>query len=67
MSISPCKLSHWHGCQGTATHEPCCSRHGASLCCSCYRRSHFVEVRPCCSIDRARLDESAASPFVKEN
>lgn len=33
----------------SAAHAPCCSSHGKLLCCACYRRSHFVEVGPCCS------------------
>lgn len=33
------------------THAPCCSAHGRNLTCSQYRRSHFVEVRPCCAAD----------------
>lgn len=30
-----------------APHTPCCSSHGASLCCACYRTTHFVETTPC--------------------
>ena len=32
------------------THDPCCSSHGARLGCEAYRRSHFVEVGPCCEV-----------------
>ena len=35
-------------CPEEATHVPCCSSHGHSLCCQCYRTTHFVEVGPCC-------------------
>jgi hypothetical protein len=28
-------------------HAPCCSSHGKTLCCTCYRVAHFVEVGPC--------------------
>lgn len=35
------------------THDPCCSSHGKALTCVQYRRTHFVEVRPCCEHDRA--------------
>lgn len=39
-----------------ATHRPCCSAHGVDMSCDQYRRSHFVEVRPCCcSVDAAVL------------
>lgn len=34
----------------TATHNPCCSSHGEALDCETYRRTHFVEVGPCCSV-----------------
>lgn len=33
------------------THDPCCSSHGVTMDCARYRRTHFVEVRPCCSAD----------------
>lgn len=36
-------------------HDPCCSSHGVPMTCEYYRRTHFVEVRPCCSEDAARL------------
>ncbi|WP_367128270.1 response regulator transcription factor [Saccharothrix sp. HUAS TT1] len=36
-------------------HNPCCSSHGVPMSCAQYRRTHFVEVRPCCSADAARL------------
>jgi hypothetical protein len=32
-------------------HDPCCSSHGVTMDCTRYRRTHFVEVRPCCSAD----------------
>jgi hypothetical protein len=38
----------------SGAHEPCCSSHGVDMSCERYRRTHFVEVRPCCSAD-ARL------------
>lgn len=41
-------------------HEPCCSSHGVDMTCERYRRTHFVEVRPCCSADAALLAEEAA-------
>lgn len=41
---------------GENTHDPCCSSHGKVLTCAEYRRTHFVEVRPCCAADRALLD-----------
>lgn len=34
-------------CPEPATHEPCCSSHGHSLCCECYCTTHFVEVDRC--------------------
>jgi len=34
--------------EATPAHIPCCSSHGHSLCCQCYRTTHFVEVGPCC-------------------
>lgn len=41
------------------THRPCCSSHGVDMTCERYRRTHFVEVRPCCSVDAELLrDES---------
>lgn len=36
-------------------HDPCCSSHGVPMTCERYRRTHFVEVRPCCSEDVVRL------------
>ncbi|QPX62619.1 hypothetical protein SEA_WOLLYPOG_69 [Arthrobacter phage Wollypog] len=36
-------------------HNPCCSAHGVDMDCERYRRTHFVEVRPCCSADARRL------------
>lgn len=32
----------------TLTHTPCCSAHGVDMDCERYRRTHFVEVGPCC-------------------
>lgn len=37
------------------THDPCCSAHGEAMNCARYRRTHFVEVRPCCEADAAAL------------
>lgn len=37
------------------THDPCCSAHGVPMTCTRYRRTHFVEVRPCCAHDRTAL------------
>jgi hypothetical protein len=42
------------------THVPCCSAHGHAMTCARYRRTHYVEVRPCCAIDAARLREEAS-------
>lgn len=44
-------------CSGVASpaHSPCCSTHANDLCCRHYRRSHFVEVRPCCETDARNL------------
>lgn len=39
----------------TPTHTPCCSSHGVDMTCEKYRRTHFVEVRPCCSADADAL------------
>lgn len=33
------------------THTPCCSSHGVRMDCATYRRTHFVETRPCCDMD----------------
>lgn len=44
---------------GTPDHDPCCSSHGIAMSCANYRRTHFVEVRPCCAIDRERLEREA--------
>ena len=35
------------------THTPCCSSHGVHMDCATYRRTHFVEIRPCCDVDQA--------------
>lgn len=35
-----------------STHTPCCTSHGLPLCCADYRRTHFVDRRPCCTADR---------------
>ena len=42
-------------------HHPCCSSHGVDMSCARYRRTHFVEVRPCCSLDARRLAEGLPS------
>ncbi len=39
----------------TPTHTPCCSSHGVDMTCEKYRRTHFVETRPCCTIDQQAL------------
>jgi hypothetical protein len=44
------------------THNPCCSSHGVDMTCERYRATHFVEVRPCCSADAARLTADEAVP-----
>ncbi|BAH52272.1 hypothetical protein [Rhodococcus opacus] len=31
------------------THTPCCSSHRVDMNCETYRRTHFVEVGPCCA------------------
>lgn len=38
------------------THFPCCTAHGVDMTCAQYRRTHFVEVRPCCAADARLLD-----------
>lgn len=38
-----------------AAHDPCCSSHGVPMSCARYRRTHFVDVRPCCEKDAERL------------
>jgi hypothetical protein len=47
--------AEWKAAQ--PTHVPCCSSHGEPMTCEKYRRTHFVEVRPCCAIDAAALRE----------
>jgi hypothetical protein len=42
-------------------HEPCCSSHGVDMDCARYRRTHFVEVRPCCSADARLLKQENAT------
>lgn len=54
-----CELDERWSCGSEATHQPCCSSHEKKLCCSCYRKSHFVEVGNCCSIDTAKRPEAA--------
>jgi hypothetical protein len=44
-------------------HEPCCSSHGVNMTCEYYRRTHFVEVRPCCSADAQLLEREKAAAF----
>ncbi|HEY6793925.1 MAG TPA: DUF4326 domain-containing protein [Kineosporiaceae bacterium] len=47
-----------------ARYTPCCSSHGADLCCRCYRLTHFVETGCDCCPDgitiRAAMAASAA-------
>lgn len=43
-------------------HSPCCSSHGVDMTCERYRRTHFVEVRPCCAADAARLTTPEPTP-----
>lgn len=45
----------------TLDHSPCCSSHGLPMTCERYRRTHFVEVRPCCAADRERIELEAAA------
>lgn len=47
-------------------HEPCCSSHGVDMDCARYRRTHFVEVRPCCSADAALLKQETAASALDE-
>lgn len=50
-------------------HDPCCSSHGVTMTCERYRRTHFVEVRPCCGADAALLRSEEAeqpSPSVED-
>lgn len=42
---------------GEPDHEPCCSSHNVTMSCENYRRTHFVEVRPCCHLDAQRLEQ----------
>lgn len=44
------------------SHDPCCSSHGIAMTCARYRRTHFVEVRPCCEQDAIALGLAAATP-----
>lgn len=41
------------------THVPCCMAHGIPMDCERYRRTHFVEVRPCCTLDRIEMERAA--------
>lgn len=52
----------------TPDHSPCCSSHGLNMSCERYRRTHFVEVRPCCATDAARLkgEPQDAAPVAVE-
>lgn len=43
----------------TGPHAPCCSSHGVDMDCETYRRTHFVEVGPCCAAWQARAAEPA--------
>lgn len=45
-AIMACEIG---SCEDEVTHRPCCSSHTMAACCACYRRTHFVEVGPCCS------------------
>lgn len=45
-------------------HAPCCSSHKVDMTCERYRLTHFVEVRPCCSIDAAALADETAKAKV---
>jgi hypothetical protein len=42
-------------CDEYADHITCCRAHDQQLCCNHYRRTH-VDGRPCCIVDRVRLD-----------
>jgi hypothetical protein len=41
----------------TTTHNPCCSSHGVNMTCETYRRTHFVEVGPCCEHYRPSAED----------
>jgi len=41
----------------TLDHSPCCSLHDVPMTCERYRRTHFVEVRPCCPADAELLEQ----------
>lgn len=41
-------------------HDPCCSSHGVPMDCATYRRTHFVEVGPCCSAWPVEREPSAS-------
>ena len=43
-------------------HNPCCSSHGQPMGCDQYRRTHFVEVRPCCAADADQLRAEGIDP-----
>ncbi|CAL9606033.1 hypothetical protein SUDANB95_05491 [Actinosynnema sp. ALI-1.44] len=43
------------------THTPCCSAHGKSMSCATYRRTHFVEIRPCCWVDARQIAAQEAA------
>lgn len=45
-------------------HSPCCSAHGEDMTCEKYRRTHFVEVRPCCAFDAAVLKREGVTGRV---
>lgn len=47
------------------THRPCCSSHGVAMTCARYRRTHFVEVRPCCAVDVNTLAVEARPAFER--
>jgi hypothetical protein len=44
------------------THDPCCTSHDIPMTCETYRSTHFVETRPCCSIDAQLLTRAHQEP-----
>ncbi|QTF81606.1 hypothetical protein SEA_PULCHRA_91 [Microbacterium phage Pulchra] len=51
---------------GSHTHNPCCSSHGVDMTCDDYRRTHFVQVRPCCQDDQSILTGSLTASEWRE-
>jgi hypothetical protein len=47
----------------SAPHAPCCSAHNVPMSCERYRRTHFVEVRPCCSTDAVALEAERRAAY----